>query len=1057
MMRSRQEDVILSAQALSVWGKSDWGKNESWLPLFVHMYDSLSVADFLWEHWIPQGTRDIVSRGVGGDESLARILYQFLAGVHDVGKATPIFQAQPYGFNSADSEGLVWKPRNAGLPIKPVLEKRQIGVFRVTHPLAGEVILNNYFCETFGWSKDVANTYSCIVGGHHGIPPMGSGLRKVSEENPDALGWDGKCGASWRNVQTELVEFVSGFVGLDKTRVGALQNCNFPPMAQSILTGLVIMADWIASNTDYFPLLPLIPENDGQKIEINGHLNMSLLHVRVKQGWDNLSLTPSWNFSADSTPSSIDDLYGKRFSFARGSVRPVQKHAAELAWENPDPGLMVIEAPMGEGKTEAALAAAEILARKTGRGGVCVALPTMATTDAMFGRVHNWLSVLPQTGRENDKSVYLAHGKAQLNEEFQGIARWGVGAPTSNVGIDLSDSDAKKVHNDDNESVVVNEWMRGRKKGVLANFLVCTVDQVLMGALDMKHLALRQLSFANKVVIIDECHAYDVYMQQYLLRILEWLGSMGSPVILLSATLPEQLRQEMVDAYITGKKVMQGIIRPDSNSGSPRSRKPKHFKKPGGDSSASCLGDNADSIQTVRSLPVGSEDYGAYPLITYTSGIETSSLPVEPSGRSADVKISLMEDDDDTLIRLLRDSLSEGGCAGVICDTVSRAQHVCEVLQQVFDSDSIILSHARFIDVDRMSNETRLRSILGPKATLANGERPELSIVVGTQVLEQSLDIDFDVLVTDIAPVDLLMQRLGRLHRHRRGEGESDRPQKLRQPVCYVRGIDSWKDGCPEFSKGVGTVYFPATLLETLTVLGLSENGDSKLVHLPDDIAKSVRLAYHSSIKNYVPPQWSETYDTEVKSRENECEVKKKRAENYLLKSVGDMCRSCLHSSLVSWFEMYIKDSSRDEDQGQRAVRDTQESVEVMLLVRDGDSIRLLPWVEQEYVGSGCSEEIPTDQQPEDSMAKIMAQCVVRLPLSMTPPCKIDSLIGNIEDECGEETSMWQESPWIKGSLVLFLTPDEDFQTFSIDIHGHTVSYSRGSGLSAVKQCSTDV
>ena len=126
------------------------------------------------------------------------------------------------------------------------------------------------------------------------------------------------------------------------------------------------------------------------------------------------------------------------------------------------------------------------------------------------------------------------------------------------------------------------------------------------------------------------------------------------------------------------------------------------------------------------------------------------------------VRCQIVDDSDEALISLLDRLLENGGCVGVICDTVGRAQHAAKLLGDYFGSEYVKLTHSRFMDIDRMSNEAELRQLLGPDSTVGNGGRPQRMIVVGTQVLEQSLDIDFDALVTDIAPVDLIMQRLGR-------------------------------------------------------------------------------------------------------------------------------------------------------------------------------------------------------------------------------------------------------------------------------------------------------
>ena len=154
----------------------------------------------------------------------------------------------------------------------------------------------------------------------------------------------------------------------------------------------------------------------------------------------------------------------------------------------------------------------------------------MATTDAMFSRVHRWLDALPSRDSTDEKTVWLAHGKAKLNDDFQGI----IAASRrhfSSLSQDDTDEPYSRKHGEIPPETVISDWLWGRKKGALANFLVCTVDQVLMGALQMKHVVLRQLAMANKVVIVDECHAYDAYMREYLKMALEWLGSTRTPVI----------------------------------------------------------------------------------------------------------------------------------------------------------------------------------------------------------------------------------------------------------------------------------------------------------------------------------------------------------------------------------------------------------------------------------------------------------------------------------------------------------------------------------------------
>lgn len=192
----------------------------------------------------------------------------------------------------------------------------------------------------------------------------------------------------------------------------------------------------------------------------------------------------------------------------------------------------------------------------------------------------------------------------------------------------------------------------------------------------------------------------------------------------------------------------------------------------------------------------------------------------EVASRGTDVEISFLLDGDDDLLATLRDRLSDGGCACVLRDTVSRAQETYEFLKTAMDAE-VRLVHSRFIAADRLSNDAELLKLLGPNAS----KRPRSLVVVGTQVIEQSLDIDFDFMITDIAPIDLLLQRMGRLHRHQRGEGQSERSAKLRTAQCFITGSKDWSVEPPEFDKGIIAVYHPALLLRTILALKVRCDG----------------------------------------------------------------------------------------------------------------------------------------------------------------------------------------------------------------------------------------
>lgn len=203
---------------------------------------------------------------------------------------------------------------------------------------------------------------------------------------------------------------------------------------------------------------------------------------------------------------------------------------------------------MGAGKTEAALMAATILAKRAGTSGVLVALPTRATTDAMFTRVVEWAESSAKSGF----SLKLQHGNAALNSAYKKI-QYGRIASAGNAVYPGNSSamgiDEESYHS--RQPAVVHRWFN-KKAALLASVVVCTVDHLLFSALQIKHVSLRHLGISDKVVIIDEVHSYDVYTSQFLKRTVQWLGAFGVPVIALSATLTRRAREELFAAYKKG-------------------------------------------------------------------------------------------------------------------------------------------------------------------------------------------------------------------------------------------------------------------------------------------------------------------------------------------------------------------------------------------------------------------------------------------------------------------------------------------------------------------------
>ena len=204
----------------------------------------------------------------------------------------------------------------------------------------------------------------------------------------------------WDGIQREWLSFCLREAGY--ASVEDLPAIELP--AQVLLTGLLIMADWIASNTDYFPLLDL--DDDGVGLD---------LEDRFQRGWDAAGLPLPWYSEGCMTDR---DVFYERFGFSPSSI---QEQAMDAAQSMVQPGILILEAPMGCGKTEAALAAAELLSQKLSCGGLFFGLPTQATANGIFGRVKAW-AVQQADGTRH--TIRLAHGMAAFNEEFRPFAVW---------------------------------------------------------------------------------------------------------------------------------------------------------------------------------------------------------------------------------------------------------------------------------------------------------------------------------------------------------------------------------------------------------------------------------------------------------------------------------------------------------------------------------------------------------------------------------------------------------------------------------------------------------
>lgn len=564
-----------------------------------------------------------------------------------------------------------------------------------------------------------------ILGQHHGYSPDLKGLIAGDQ----VFG-----GSDWQMRRCELL-----------SELKLALNCDWPqissPLQARVLSGLTTVADWIGSSFWF---------EDPQQC----------WRSRVQEALDHAGFIP---------PLLISDLsFADIFDFDPNETQ--QKLFQNLT----QPGVYILEAPMGIGKTEAALYAAYKMMALGKATGIYFALPTQLTSDKIYQRFGNFLRKI--LSRESShQAPLLLHGNAWLQ--------------VTDLGVDCRPG---------------GSWFTSGKRGILAPFAVGTVDQALMAVMNVKHGFVRTFGLAGKVVILDEVHSYDAYTGTILDELVLVLQELGCTVIILSATL-------------TGEK-----------RGTLLGQQPK-------------------------------KDH--YPLISVSAGEGLREISVEaPSNKR--VAISSCQQDDRAVEEALYRA-EQGQQVLWIENTVKEAQRFYKLLAARAGELNIScgLLHSHFIKSDRNHNETYWVKLYGKEPGKKGEEIRQLQgrILVGTQVLEQSLDIDADFLVTRICPTDMLLQRIGRLWRHQKTERlPSAKCEAWILSPAFADALESPQDAFGN----TANVYSPYVLCRTLEVWE-----KIAVVNLPSQIRSLIEETYCERVEKLITMQRSKSELVEQKEK----------------------------------------------------------------------------------------------------------------------------------------------------------------------------------------------
>ncbi|MFQ3684404.1 CRISPR-associated helicase Cas3' [Roseiflexus sp.] len=728
---------------LAFWGKTPRAGQPvtQFHPAVFHMIDVGCVAEALLRDGPPRLRQAITYAWQGAQiDALLRWL-PFLVAIHDIGKISAAFQQQ----DAAQRDRL----RHAGV----YFSHQQVEIYHA------EVSACWSHCYLREHEPNIPNELIWVIrdamGGHHGRFAEASMFdihKRLHHTERNEPRWKG-----WRQ---QIYHLLRELLAPNDISLATIDVPRLLRPATVALTGLIVWCDWMGSNECDFPLMPAM--------DVHAYLAHSRQQAQVALNTHHLA------FKRDAPQYA-----GFQRLFPDIEPRPLQVVVDKLeASMLEQPLLAIIEAPTGEGKTEAALALARRIAAVRQIDEIFFALPTMATGNQMFTRLEKLYLCLYGT----DGRVRLTHSQAIVVEDD---LRRQLALHTDQNYLDAGGRSADAAL----------EWFVGPKKAMLAPFGVGTVDQVELGGLNVRHYPLRLFGLASKIVIIDEVHAYDAYMNVIIDHTLTWLATLGCSVILLSATLLQQRHRELAQAFCKGLDV---------------------------------------SPQIRPSIP--------YPLLAIYSHQACAYHPFtvfRPEQRFT-LRLRGLHTPAEEARHLLH-LVQAGGAVARICNRVDDAQAIYRALQELnAASNNCVLLHARFPLHERQRRERRISDLVGRTSTRSPTQP---IIIVGTQVLEQSLDYDVDVMISDAAPIDLLLQRAGRLHRHHRS-----RPPHHQHPVLEV-AVPFNEQGKPDWRRWQ-KIYEPYILWRSLAALNQDMCAGERAITLPRHYRELIEAVYGNTLSS---------------------------------------------------------------------------------------------------------------------------------------------------------------------------------------------------------------
>ncbi|MFN1193182.1 CRISPR-associated endonuclease Cas3'' [[Kitasatospora] papulosa] len=778
------EDARHGGVDLRPWGKFDRATRMVYALLF-HLIDVGAVAGVLWDRFLTPSQREVISTGLSMSQERARSLVSFLAAMHDIGKLIPYFQSLEPAARMRLGEDLL---ANTGRVVEMPHARASMH--------AGLHLLGELGFELGGNDSPAVRAAQCL-GGHHGRFLQLDVDGAASAHRVQAI----LGGPVWQDLRRRYTRLLWHLFGVDEApeRVSV--------EAAVLITGLTMVADRAASQRRYW-----VPNAHTPSFGAAEHHSRS--RRQAAEEVERLGLA---RFPLDHIPFATAHPGLVEPNALQASVMEELPHLVAGRGS----GIAVVTDAMGAGKSVTALEMARIFNEHCGTQGVIWLLPSTAAADQAYEVLDRYVRV----HRPEYAPVTLVHHHSDLNEAYTSRRL----SPEDTSVLDgppddpFADDQDDLLAGDETEcgpgAAGPDRWLRGRDNALLAQYTVTTTDQAQIAVLPVRHSALRMLALSGKTVVVDEAHALDPFSQLQLLRLLHWLGALNSPVVLLSATMPASTSTELVRAYLSGagRTGLHGV-----------SFAPGY---PGW-----LFADAATATAHRMSQPAQEQQRAAQ---RRTARIRIRPITYQrlgQAGRSPEAgeRLAVIAD-------VLQPVIRYGGCAVVMCATVADAQDAYEYLRRIWTGPphDLVLVHSRVRERRRQNTLGDLRHELGPV-----GPRPDRRVVVTTSLLDTSLDIDVDLMVSDLASLARLLQRLGRLGRFaRRWTGQDRRPvwwdRDTSPTLTVLHPVNSF--GATTLPPGWGTVEPAVTLHETARLL---PDLEKEPLVVPDDVQPLVEQVH---------------------------------------------------------------------------------------------------------------------------------------------------------------------------------------------------------------------